>query len=147
MLHYSDELESLDISSVFDIFDCYNVRHDCYSENYLSLLENTTNEIINSRNIKETDLQDKVILALYIRVFSDKFMWKKYKEIYEEEFNTSDVKNQSRELFKKINEHINIEEKNRFSGSIFNKYSFLACVSFPKFLYAYLNEEALILLI
>ena len=33
------------------------------------------------------------------------------------------------------------------TGSIFNKYSFLACISFPKFLYAYLNEEALILLI
>lgn len=102
MLHYNEELEKINISCIYNILDSFNVRHDFDDFNYLNKLREISLLIISNNSIKETNLLEKVILGMFIRIFSDKIMYLKYIECYGDKQALEEVSNQSRFLYEKI---------------------------------------------
>lgn len=81
------------------------------NQKYLSCIKIKAEEIINSAAINETNLQEKVVLGIFIRLFTDKYMWNKYVEKHGIDPEVSDVKNQSRYLYNLISNNIDENKK------------------------------------
>ncbi|MCQ2814969.1 MAG: hypothetical protein MJ227_01590 [Bacilli bacterium] len=101
-LHYNENLESANISELYDVLDRNHVVHSFDDFNYLQKLKEITYGIITDDNINETDLLEKVILGIFIRIYSDKIMFKKNTEIFGTKPEMDNVYNPSRVLYEKI---------------------------------------------
>lgn len=101
-LHYQRSLETKNISELNDILDRNNIIHTFTDFNYLQKLKEITNRIINDNAVKETSLLEKVVLGIFIRIYCDKLMFNKYKDIYGANPDLTGKSNQSRFLYDNI---------------------------------------------
>lgn len=112
LLHYSSELENKKFADYESITKKHNIKTTFdLSQKYLASIKIKAEEIINSADINETNLQEKVVLGIFIRLFTDKYMWNKYVENYGNNPEVSDVKNQSRYLYNFISNDIDENKK------------------------------------
>lgn len=108
LLHYNIALENKKFSDFGTIMIKYNIKTTFdLNQNYLLSIKIKAEEIISSRNINETNLQEKVLLGIFIRLFTDKYMWNKYVEKHGADPQVADEKNQSRYLYNLISNDIN----------------------------------------
>lgn len=105
-LHYQQSLEASNISELNDILDRNNIQHTFADFNYLQKLKEITTTIIADNSVKETSLLEKVVLGIFIRIFSDKLMFNKYIEIFGTNPNLTGVNNQSRFLYDNIKSNL-----------------------------------------
>ena len=112
LLHYNSDLENKIFADFESITNKYNIKANFdLNQKYLSCIKIKAEEIINSAAINETNLQEKVVLGIFIRLFTDKYMWNKYVEKYGIDPEVSDVKNQSRYLYNLISNDIDENKK------------------------------------
>ena len=112
LLHYNSDLENKIFADFESITNKYNIKANFdLNQKYLSCIKIKAEEIINSADINETNLQEKVVLGIFIRLFTDKYMWNKYVEKYGIDPEVSDVKNQSRYLYNLISNDIDENKK------------------------------------
>lgn len=112
LLHYNSDLENKIFADFESITNKYNIKANFdLNQKYLSCIKTKAEEIINSAAINETNLQEKVVLGIFIRLFTDKYMWNKYVEKYGIDPEVSDVKNQSRYLYNLISNDIDENKK------------------------------------
>lgn len=109
-LHYDLELESRSISELNQIFDDYKIKHDSFSFNYLEKLDEVVESII-SNGSEETDLENKILLGMYLRIFSDKYLYNKYVNFNGTDPSFSDNRNFSSKLFNAIKGSISDSER------------------------------------
>lgn len=112
LLHYNSDLENKIFADFESITNKYNIKANFdLNQKYLSCIKIKAEEIINSAAINETNLQEKVVLGIFIRLFTDKYMWNKYVEKHGIDPEVSDVKNQSRYLYNLISNNIDENKK------------------------------------
>lgn len=112
LLHYNSDLENKIFADFESTTNKYNIKANFdLNQKYLSCIKIKAEEIINSAAINETNLQEKVVLGIFIRLFTDKYMWNKYVEKYGIDPEVSDVKNQSRYLYNLISNDIDENKK------------------------------------
>lgn len=112
LLHYNSDLENKTFADFESITNKYNIKANFdLNQKYLSCIKIKAEEIIDSAAINETNLQEKVVLGIFIRLFTDKYMWNKYVEKYGIDPEVSDVKNQSRYLYNLISNDIDENKK------------------------------------
>lgn len=83
--HYKDSMESIDNSFVFDKLEkklnC-NIQSGnlifSRTDSYLSSLSNVVHSICLTGNIDETALEYKIVNGLFLRIFLERYLWKKY---------------------------------------------------------------------
>lgn len=112
-LHYNSQTRYANLKDIKDIFTRFNFKDsaDYDSKSYLTHLYESAKKLVESSSVKETCLQSKIIVGLFLRVFCDKFMWEKYIEI-----NGTDPKlpcdhNESRHLYDLIQKDLSKDEK------------------------------------
>lgn len=113
LLHYNSDLENRDFLSFNDIIVNHNIEFKEKNKNkkYLESIKENTKTIINSEKAMETKLREKVVLGLFIRLFADRFMWKKYEKEYGKEPDIVGKQNESYELYNSIVEKLKEKEQ------------------------------------
>ncbi|MHB8096563.1 MAG: hypothetical protein ACYDEI_02760 [Erysipelotrichaceae bacterium] len=131
-VHYNEETENLKLSDIKEIFDEENVclpeRFD--ERTYLEHLSNVIDGLLNKVTINETQLEAKINLGLFIRVFMERFLWKKYVEIYQSEPINLSKYDKTNELYNKIKPNLTKEEIITIDTCLITSPSFIHVNSF-----------------
>lgn len=117
-LHYDYNLENKKIEEIDFILNKYKIKHDCNDSIYLDLLDKEAREIMRNASIDETKLEEKIVLALYIRIYTDKLMYQEYERIYGKKYIDDGEYNKSGNLFNEISNNINNNVKNILETSL-----------------------------
>ena len=85
-LHYTGTTENLTMEEYIDVITRFELD-SIYTENlltengpkkYMDVLDGLLDEILSNGEVKETDIEKKLALAIIIRIYSDKYLWKKH---------------------------------------------------------------------
>lgn len=128
-LHYNPNLEGKNITDIDTIYNNANVKHNNKSFVYLDELEVQMNNIISNRNLKESNLEEKIVLGIYIRIYTDRFMYKRYEYMNNAAPYLADSC-QSNDLFSQVSNYLNEEEKNKLKTAFTVAPSFIHVNSF-----------------
>ncbi len=112
LLHYDDTLDSKRFVDFLPILSAHAIKISFDSQKmYLDTVKGIAQDIILNSAIKETDLREKIVLGIYIRLFSDKFMWKRYVKIFGINPNVENILAQSKFLYNQISNDLTVEER------------------------------------
>lgn len=114
-LHYDIGLESLQMNDIINILINKMNVNSCPSnispsDSYLNILANISSTICSS-DIRETDLEDKIVVGLYLRVFSERFLTKRFIDSTGNNPTIVDEHRRGRELYDQCKSHLSQEEK------------------------------------
>lgn len=129
-LHYNPDIDSAMFSEVDNILDSFNVIHSFSDFKYLDELREMAKSIIDDNSLNEMHLKEKVILGLFIRIFTDKFMWKIYIKINGVNPSVTGELNQSKLLFNEIKNDLNKFELETIQMALIVSPSFIHVNSF-----------------
>lgn len=131
-LHYHANIENQKLDELDTIFNEYNIEKcpDYNSKPYIELLDIEAKKIIRERNIKETDLLSKIVLGIFLRIYTDSFLWNKHIEKTGVEPTITSQLNKSRILYNLVKHHLTNEEDEIIQNSFTIAPSFIHINSF-----------------
>ena len=114
-LHYDVVLESLQMSDIITLLvSKFKVKTRSISisssDRYLKVLSDISSSICGS-DIKETNLEDKIVVGLYLRVFLERFLTKKLIDVTGHKPIISNERYRNRELYSQCKPYLSQEEK------------------------------------
>lgn len=82
-LHYIDSSDQLLLDDLDNLYLRYNIKKKPEHINlgYIATLKSVAIDIINSNKLKETSIKEKLLLGIFLRVFSEKYLYDSY-ELY-----------------------------------------------------------------
>lgn len=82
-LHYIDSSDQLLLDDLDNLYLRYNIKKKPEHINlgYIATLKSVAIDIINSNRLKETSIKEKLLLGIFLRVFSEKYLYDSY-ELY-----------------------------------------------------------------
>ena len=129
-LHYNPDIDSAMFSEINNILDSFKVIRSFPDFKYLDELREIAKSIIYDNSLNEMHLKEKVVLGLFIRIFTDKYMWKKYVEINRMNPSVAGELNQSKLLFDEIKNDLNKFELETIQMALIVSPSFIHVNSF-----------------
>ncbi|BAK31755.1 phage infection protein [Erysipelothrix rhusiopathiae] len=79
-LHYTDTSDQLLLDDLDNLYSRYNItkKSEYNNLNYIETLENEVKSILKNDTLKETSIKEKLILGIFLRVFSEKYLYDSY---------------------------------------------------------------------
>ena len=83
------------------------------NELFLDVLSNLSKKIIESENVKEEDLENKIVMGFYIRIFLEKFLYKTIQKNGGQIPNEENIYTKTQSLIENASQYLTIEEKEK----------------------------------
>ena len=116
--HYDSSLDNKKMSDLKKIFEgqIENVnfpKNIDENELFLDVLSNLSKKIIESENVKEEDLENKIVMGFYIRIFLEKFLYKTIQKNGGQIPNEENIYMKTQSLIENASRYLTIEEKEK----------------------------------